>query len=208
MVCTTESQGGGVGDEYARATGQEAKNALVKEMGTDVCVDCREHVVKNHDVRIGVASAGKVDALLLAAGKVYPLLADLGCISRRQQLEVITQRARVEHCLVTRGVKGGTKDDVVAERRVCEPGALRAVRDFAGEGRAAGEAWNVAEECVEEAGLATASRAADEDQLARLDRHFNLGECAGGRHGRRRGRPCFGCGCVCVGGGDKSSRDG
>ena len=75
MVAACDCKGNGVGDEDACAAGQETKDALLKEMGAHMRVDGGEHVIEDHDVRISVARARQVDALLLATTQVDSTLA-------------------------------------------------------------------------------------------------------------------------------------
>ena len=66
---------------------------------------------------MAVARAGKLDARLLPAGKVDPLLADLCLRAGGKQLEVGLERARRDDAVETLLVEGLREGDVLLRNR-------------------------------------------------------------------------------------------
>ena len=156
-----------MGDEHPRAAGEEAQNALIEDVRPHVGVDGTQHIIEEHDVCVSIARTRQVDTLLLPAAQIDPALANLGSIAVREEGDVRTQGARVEDGLIPRGLEFRAKEDVLPQRRVRKPRALRAVRDLTSNGRESTEPWHVPQHGCEEGGLAAPSRAADDGKLAR-----------------------------------------
>jgi hypothetical protein len=69
---------------------------LFKDVLSDVGVDRRQRVVEQVEVGVVVDCPGQADALLLAAGQVDPLLADLRLVPAGQDVQVGLERARFD----------------------------------------------------------------------------------------------------------------
>mmetsp|Transcript_12330 Transcript_12330/g.36629 ORF Transcript_12330/g.36629 Transcript_12330/m.36629 type:complete len:243 (+) Transcript_12330:2135-2863(+) len=140
-------------------------------------IDGAQWVVQQQDVGIGVNRARQGDALLLPAGEVHALLADLRGVALRQSLEVGPQLASADDLGVPLLVQRAVESDVVLDRRVADPRDLRGIGDAPGDGDAAGARGRakVADQRLQQAGLAHADAAEDH------------GEVGPGLRGRRGG---------------------
>lgn len=65
-----------------------------------MCLDSPQWVVQQNNVSVSVGGSRETDALLLAAAQVHALLADLGGIPGRQELEIAQQCAAEYHLVV------------------------------------------------------------------------------------------------------------
>lgn len=61
---------------------------VVPQLLSNVRVDCRQRVVEQYDVRIGVDSACERDSCLLATGEIYPFPAYFRFVPSGQQVKV------------------------------------------------------------------------------------------------------------------------
>ncbi len=91
---------------------------LIKQVFADGGVDRRERIVEHERRRARVDGARECNALLLAAGQVDTLLANLGRVAGGQNGKVGSQRARADDACVALGVKRATVENIVADGRV------------------------------------------------------------------------------------------
>jgi len=108
-----------------------------------VGVDSAERVVQQVDVDVGVHGPGETDPLLLPAGQVDALLADLGRVSGRHDVKVNDEGTGLDDLVVELLVVVLAEEDVLAGCLVLDPGLLGHV-----------ELVHLAEKAREETGLA------------------------------------------------------
>lgn len=100
-----------------------------EQLGFCVVIKATQHVVKYHDVGLGVQSAGDRDALLLTTAEHDAVAPDLGVMALRQESNVDAEHGGVDDLVVLFLVKRAVADDVVLEGGVVEERGLLAVSD-------------------------------------------------------------------------------
>mmetsp|Transcript_22586 Transcript_22586/g.38598 ORF Transcript_22586/g.38598 Transcript_22586/m.38598 type:complete len:500 (-) Transcript_22586:454-1953(-) len=154
-------------DQDAGAVLHPCANAPLEQSLADVRVHCTERVVHEVQLAVRVQRPREGDALLLPPGKVDALLADLGLVPRGQLLDVGPQLTDVQDPVVLLAVVLLLEGDVVAERRVHDPGLLGHIRHVPDVGHAAAGVGplDLPHEGSQEGGLPAARLPHDEGQL-------------------------------------------
>jgi hypothetical protein len=143
---------------------------LEKAVGTDdvvedvlghVRVDCAERVVEQDYVGPGVDGPGQAHSLLLSAGQVDALLANLGLIAGGQNAQVLGQRAALNDLCVEALVELAAEQNVPLHSVVYDPGLLRHVGHRAVDVDAASELVHLADHARQQTRLARAHFAHD-----------------------------------------------
>ena len=83
-----------------------------------------QRVIQQVNVLVGIDGASQANALLLPARQIDALLADLGRVAARHDVEVDDQGAGVDDLGVELVVVVAAEEDVLARRLVLDPGLL------------------------------------------------------------------------------------
>ena len=106
------------------ATLAQRNDGIVKECFADMRIDRRQRVVETHNVGVVVQRTRNVQALLLATRERHTALANLGQVTVLQQLQVRDKLSSLDAVPVPGLIKRLTKNNVVTERRILDPGRL------------------------------------------------------------------------------------
>ena len=136
----------------------------------------RERIVQKVDIDVLIHRPRQRHPLLLAAAEIDPTLADLGRVPRRQDVQVVLQRAGINHLVVPVLVVRSAEGDIVAQRAVHDEGGLGGVGDGAVDPDLPLELDQLAEHRVQQRGLARADLPDDHAEGSAADLQIDLGQ--------------------------------
>ena len=133
-----------------------------------------ERVVQQVDVCTSIDRTRERNTSLLPSRQRDALLADLGLVSLRQQLQVLLERASLEDELVKVGLEPVTERDIGLDRAAHDPRLLSTIRDRAADSDATVDLDHLTEDRCEQTRLAISDPADHGEELAPLDRERDV----------------------------------
>mmetsp|Transcript_6929 Transcript_6929/g.10221 ORF Transcript_6929/g.10221 Transcript_6929/m.10221 type:complete len:225 (-) Transcript_6929:167-841(-) len=103
--------------------------AFPEHLFSNVCIDCRQRVIKYVYVGVGVYGSSHRHTLLLASREIDPFLSNLGQISGRKRLQIIFEGSRIDRFGIRRVVVILPENDVASKGVVENPRRLSCICD-------------------------------------------------------------------------------